>query len=65
MSVTVDILWADSNGESSQKKKFKDEMSAIEWIRKHYKNVTAINGYFTWGEKVSHFEIMDALKGVH
>lgn len=49
---------------SWQDKTFKDEMSAIEWCRKNYKNIGVINNYRTLGQQISHFEIMDAIRGV-
>ena len=47
-----------------QKKTFADELSAIEWCRQNYKKIGVINDYRTLGRPVSHFEIMDAFRGV-
>ena len=42
---------------------FKDEMSCIEWCRRNHSKIGAINDYRTFGESISHFEIMDAING--
>lgn len=46
-----------------QEKTFKDEMSCIEWCRRNHSKIGAINDYRTFGEFVSHFDIMDAING--
>lgn len=49
---------------SWQEKSFADEMKVIEWCRKNASKIGCINDYRTFGEKVSHFEIMDAIRGI-
>lgn len=46
-----------------QTKTFKDEMSCIEWCRRNHSKIGVINEYRTFGEPLTHFEIMDAIKG--
>ena len=68
--IKVDILYYPNGFDitkifepgSWQEKSFKDEMAAIEWIRKHSQNIMEINDYPTLGQPVSHFEIMDAIR---
>lgn len=47
-----------------QEKTFDDMDSCIMWCRRNYKKIFSINDYRTCGEAVSHFEIMDAIRGV-
>ena len=46
-----------------QTKTFKDEMSAVEWCRKNATKICCINDYWTYYKPVSHFEIIDAIRG--
>ncbi len=62
--VEVKILYGELFNTTWQVKKFKDEISCVEWCRKHYKNIGCINDYRTGFEEISHFDIMDALRGV-
>ena len=43
-----------------QKKRFSDEMAALEFIRKHRNKIYGINGYIRG--QFSHFEIIDILR---
>ena len=49
---------------SWQTKTFADELSAIEWCRKNYLKIGVINNYRTLGLPISHFDIIDAIRGV-
>ena len=46
-----------------QEKTFKDVTSCMEWCRRNYSKIGAINEYRTLGQPISHFEIMDAING--
>ena len=61
--MTVNIMYGTFLNTEWQKKKFKDEISAMEWCRRHFKNIGCINNYRTGFQPISHFEIMDALRG--
>lgn len=61
--MTVDIMYGTFFNTEWQKKKFKDEISAMEWCRRHFENIGCINNYRTGFQPISHFEIMDALRG--
>ena len=58
----ITVIWTNENGDTEQTKKFADEMSALQWCRAHYKNITAINGFFTFGEPVNHFSLLDYIR---
>lgn len=49
---------------SFQEKTFQDETSCMEWCRKNYAKIGMINDYRTFGCAISHFDIMDAIRGV-
>lgn len=49
---------------SIQEKSFVDEIKCIEWCRRNHEKIGCINNYRTSGRHVSHFEIMDAIRGV-
>jgi len=55
-SSALDTEWQD--------KSFKDENAAIEWCRRNYAKIACVNDYRTFFQQVSHFEIMDAIRGV-
>lgn len=57
----IEIAW--KTFDNVQTKNFKDETAAMEWIRKNCENIVSINDTPTYGEVLSHFEIMDCLKG--
>ena len=58
--ITVKIAWKTID--NVQDKSFKDEISCIEWCRKNHENIMSINGHYTFGELLSHFDIMDILR---
>lgn len=49
---------------SWQEKTFKDEASCMEWCRRNSKKIGCINDYRTFGQPISHFDIMNAIRGV-
>ena len=58
----VTIGWKSDNGiVEDQIKSFKEEIDAVAFCRRHYKNICHINGKMTYYELVSHFMIMDAI----
>lgn len=61
--ITVKIVWTSEAGQSEQVKKFNDMDKALQWCRSHYKNILWINDYCTYGEPVSHFILMDMIRG--
>ena len=60
----VKILYGKGADSSWQEKSFKDDMAAIEWCRRNYEKIVMINDYRTFNQQISHFEIMDALRGI-
>ena len=60
----VRILYGDFLNTTWQEKSFKDETACIEWCRKNYKKIWCINDYRTQSQPISHFDIMDALRGI-
>ena len=58
------IMYGEIMNTSWQKKSFKDEVSAIEWCRRNYKNIGCINNYRTNFQPISHYEIIDAIRGI-
>ena len=60
----VKILFGKPFEMSWQEKSFKDENAAIEWCRRNSSKIGCINNYRTVFQNISHFEIMDALRGV-
>ena len=47
-----------------QEKSFKDLESAIMWCKRNYKNISCINDFRTFGQPISHFDVMMAIDGV-
>lgn len=47
-----------------QEKAFKDAYAAIEWCRRNYQKIGCINEYRTFGQPISHFDVMSAIDGV-
>ncbi len=47
-----------------QEKTFNDIDSCMMWCRKNYKKIHAINDYRTMGAPISHYMVMDAIRGV-
>lgn len=64
MKTKTSILYGEYPWDSEwQTKTFKDEMSAVEFIRKNGDRIHGINGKLTWvkASHLSHFEIYDLL----
>ena len=62
--VKMRILYGQAFDTEWQDKSFKDENQAIEWCRKNAAKIVCINDYRTFNQPVSHFEIMDAIRGI-
>lgn len=62
--IKVRILYGKLFASEWQDKTFKDENAAIEWCRRNHEKIGCINDYRTNHQQISHFEIMDALRGV-
>lgn len=62
--IKVKIMFGEPFNTTWQDKSFKDEMSAMEWCRKHYEKIGCINDYRTFFQLIGHYDIMDALRGV-
>lgn len=59
----VNLLFGDDIFTATwQKKKFSDEMAALEFIRKHRNKIYGINDTMIDGSTISHFEIIDILR---
>ncbi len=56
IKVMYDTTWQD--------KSFKDERSCMEWCRRNYAKIGCINDYRTFFRPISHFDIMDAIRGI-
>ncbi len=66
MKIKVNICFGDNILESKwQTKTFSDEMSALEFIRKHRARIFGINDYFGDVAILTPFEIMDLIKGTN
>ena len=48
----------DILGGDTQVKRFKDDMSCMEWVRKNHEKIISINGNLTYGQQVGHFDLM-------
>ena len=48
-----------------QEKMFASIDDCIMWCRKNYKKIHSINDFRTFGEPISHFDVMDAINGVN
>ncbi len=46
-----------------QKVGFQDELKAIEWMIRNHKKIFNINGTGTGGERLTHYEYLDILRG--
>lgn len=57
----ITVAW--KTFDNVQTKNFKNESDAIAWIRKNCENIMSINGIPTYGENISHFDIMNCFKG--
>ena len=61
--IKIKVLYGKSFDSEWQDKTFQDETKAIEWCRKNYAKIACINDYRTVYQPISHFEIMDAIRG--
>lgn len=61
--VSFFILWGNLYDSTSQKKTFKSEICALEWCMRNYKNIVRIGDFWTNCQKLSHFEIIAAIRG--
>lgn len=61
--IELNILYGKPFDTTWQKKSFKDETSAVQWCRKNHEKIGCINDYRTFFAQVSHFDIMDAIRG--
>ena len=50
------------NDGEEQKKVFKDEITCIEWVRKNCDKITSINGYLTYKQILTHFDIIGLIR---
>ena len=55
----ITVLWASGKGIETQKKSFADNNKAIEFCRRNYEHILAINDVSTYGQKLNAFELMD------
>lgn len=62
--VIIEVMYGEPGNTNIQTKKFKDVGSCIEWCRRHYKNIDRINDLRTYFQQISHYEIIDAIRGV-
>lgn len=62
--IKVKVMYGELFNTNWQDKSFQDETAAIEWCRRNWKKIGCINDYRTNFQQLSHFEIMDALRGV-
>lgn len=68
--LTVEITWSKDESKidfttwSRQTKTFESEEKALEWCRKNANHIVQINDSpMFFGETISHFAIMNALRG--
>ena len=62
--ITINVMYGKLFNTTWQTKTFKDELSAVEWCRKHYEKIGCINDYRTGFKPISHYDIIDAIRGV-
>lgn len=62
--IKLRIMYGELFNTEWQEKSFKDEITAIGWCRRNYKKIGCINDYRTNFQPISHFDIMDAIRGV-
>ena len=62
--IKIKVLYGSLFNTEWQDKSFKDEMSCIEWCRKNAAKIVCINDYRTFNQPISHFEIMNAIRGI-
>lgn len=61
--IKLKVMFGELFNTEWQTKSFEDETKAIEWCRRNYKKIGCINNYRTGFQPISHFDIMDAIKG--
>lgn len=68
--MTVEITWSkdepklDFSAWSTQTKTFESEEKALEWCRRNANHIVKINdSQFFFGDTISHFAILNALRG--
>lgn len=61
--LSVFIWWGKMNNATLQKKTFKSEISAIKWCMRNYKNIVRIGEFWTCGQRLARFEVIDAIRG--
>lgn len=57
----VEVEWKERG--NFQTKTFKDQTACMQWCRVNCENIYSINGITTYGQRLSHFDIMDCLSG--
>lgn len=62
--IKIKVMYGEWFNTTWQNKSFKDEMACIEWCRRNYAKIGCINDYRTCFEPISHFDVMNALRGV-
>lgn len=62
--IKLEILYGELFNSSWQTKSFKDEAAAIEWCRRNANRIICINNYRTCLKPISHYQVMDAIRGV-
>ena len=55
----IEISW--ERPYNFQTKTFKNEVACVAWCRKNYEKIMSINDVFTFGKKLSSFDIMDCI----
>ncbi len=63
MKFKIKVVFASSPEE--QLKTFKDEESAMEWCRRNYEKIVAINGIITDGKLVNHYELKNIFNNLY
>ncbi len=61
--IKIKVLFSQLFNSEWQDKSFKDENAAMEWCRRNSAKIGCINDYRTGFKPISHFEIMDAIRG--
>ena len=62
--IKISVDFGTLGSSTWQDKSFKDIESAIMWCRKNYQKIWCINDFRTFGQPISHWDVMDALHGV-
>ncbi len=61
--IKIEVLYGSLFDSQWQTKTFKDETSCMEWCRRNSEKIGRINDYRTGFQPISHFEIIDAIRG--